>query len=121
MAFQHQRRPQRAARHPAPRPKEPSINKTVSIIAEEKHSAMINPPKPVEQLPSLEHNGVEIICRIHHGFSTPERGPQPQARYLYGAVSPEGERHWRRSLNDIQTLIEAGFKLNAAASAKSDA
>lgn len=86
-----------------------------------KHFAMIYPPKPVEQLPSLEHNGVEIVCRIHHGFSTPERGPQPQARYLYGAVSPEGERHWRRSLNDIQALIDAGFKLNAAAAAKSDA
>jgi hypothetical protein len=82
---------------------------------------MIYPPKPVEQLPSLEHNGVEIVCRIHHGFSMPERGPQPQARYLYGAVSPEGERHWRRSLNDIQALIDAGFKLNAAAVAKSDA
>lgn len=82
---------------------------------------MIYPPQPVEQLPSLEHNGVEIVCRIHHGFSTPERGPQPQARYLYGAVSPEGERHWRRSLNDIQALIDAGFKLNADGAAKSDA
>jgi len=87
-------------------------------IAEQNHPAMINPPKPVESLPSLEHNGVEIICRIHHGFSTPDRGPQPAPRYLYGAVSPEGERHWRRSLNDIQSLIDAGFKLNAATPAK---
>ena len=82
---------------------------------------MITAPLPVEQLPSLEHNGVEIVCRIHHGFSKPERGPQPQARYLYGAVSPKGERHWRRSLDDIQGLINAGFNLNAAASAKGNA
>lgn len=93
----------------------------VCNIAKAKHSAMIYPPQPVEQLPSLEHNGIEIVCRIHHGFSTPERGPQPQPRYLYGAVSPEGERHWRRSLNDIQALIDAGFKLNAASAKKSDA
>lgn len=121
MAFQYQRRPQRAERDPAPGQKEPSITVKVSNIAKEKHSAMIYPPKPVEQLPSLEHNGVEIVCRIHNGFSTPERGPQPQARYLYGAVSPEGERHWRRSLHDIQALIDVGFKLNAAGAAKSDA
>lgn len=73
------------------------------------HSVL--PPRPVEYLPSLEHNGVEIICRIHHGFSTPVRGAQPAPRYLYGAVSPQGERHWRRSLDAIQSLIDASFKI----------
>ena len=70
---------------------------------------MLKPPKPVEALPSLEHNGVEIICRIHHGFSTPTRGPQPSPRYLYGAVSPQGERHWRNNLQAIKDLIDNGF------------
>jgi hypothetical protein len=92
--------------------------KKVDNIAGQTNSAMINPPKPVESLPSLEHNGVEIICRIHNGFSTPSKGPVPAPRYLYGAVSPEGERHWRRSLNDIQALIDAGFKLNTASASK---
>lgn len=77
---------------------------------------MIQPPKPVDQLPSLEHNGVEIICRVHHGFSTPSKGPQPATRYLYGAVSPQGERHWRNNLHDIQSLIESNFEGNAASS-----
>ncbi|AEX56051.1 hypothetical protein S-CBS4_gp084 [Synechococcus phage S-CBS4] len=90
----------------------------VSNIAGQNHPAMLNPPKPVESLPSLEYNGVEIICRIHHGFSMPSKGPIPAARYLYGAVSPEGERHWRRSLNDIQSLIDAGFKLEGATQGK---
>ena len=67
-------------------------------------------PKPVEVLPSLEHNGVEIICRIHHGFSIPPRGPQPSPRYLYGAVSPQGERHWRNNLQAIQDLIDNSFR-----------
>jgi hypothetical protein len=92
--------------------------KKVDNIAGQTNPAMINPPKPVESLPSLEHNGVEIICRIHNGFSTPSKGPVPAPRYLYGAVSPEGERHWRRSLNDIQALIDAGFKLNTASASK---
>lgn len=77
---------------------------------------MVNPPKPVEQLPSLEHNGTEIICRIHYGFSSPMRGPQPAARYLYGAVSPKGERHWRNNLNDLQAFIDNGFEAVAKAS-----
>lgn len=81
---------------------------------------MVLPPKPVDQLPSIDHNGVEIICRVHHGFSRPERGPQPAPRYLYGAVSPEGERHWRRSLDDIQTLIDGGFKLDDATPSQND-
>jgi hypothetical protein len=75
---------------------------------------MVYPPKPVEKLPSIDYNGTEIICRIHHGFSTPTRGPQPAPRYLYGAVSPQGERHWRNSLNAIQSLIDNGFETVAA-------
>ena len=70
---------------------------------------MLKAPKPVEILPSLEHNGVEIICRIHHGFSIPARGPQPSPRYLYGAVSPQGERHWRNNLQAIKDLIDNRF------------
>lgn len=70
---------------------------------------MLLPPHPVETLPSIDHNGTEIICRIHHGFSRPSRGPQPRPRYLYGAVSPQGERHWRNTLKAIQSLIDNGF------------
>lgn len=70
---------------------------------------MLKRPKPVEVLPSLEHNGTEIICRIHHGFSSPSRGPQPAPRYLYGAVSPQGERHWRNNLDAIKALIDNNF------------
>lgn len=80
-------------------------------IAKENFLAMINPPKPVEKLPSIDHNGTEVVCRIHHGFSTPSRGAQPAPRYLYGAVSPQGERHWRNNLHDIQALIDNGFEL----------
>jgi len=72
---------------------------------------MIQPPKPVETLPSLEHNGVEIVCRIHHGFSMPAKGNGPAPRYLYGAVSPQGERHWRRNLSELEALIDAGFNV----------
>lgn len=72
---------------------------------------MLKRPKPVEVLPSLEHNGTEIICRIHHGFSSPSRGPQPAPRYLYGAVSPKGERHWRNNLDAIKALIDNNFTL----------
>ena len=70
---------------------------------------MLKPPKSVEVLPSLEHKDVEIICRIHHGFSIPSRGPLPSPRYLYGAVSPQGERHWRNNLEAIKLLIDHGF------------
>lgn len=70
---------------------------------------MLHPPAPVEVLPSLEHNGIEIICRIHHGFSSPQKGPPPAARYLYGAKSESGERHWRNNLHDLQQLIDSGF------------
>jgi hypothetical protein len=71
---------------------------------------MLQPPKPVEKLPSIDYNGTEIVCRIHHGFSTPSRGPQPAPRYLYGAVSPMGERHWRNNLSEIETLIDNAFE-----------
>ena len=88
-------------------------------IAKQTILAMINPPQPVEVLPSLEHNGVEIICRIHHGFSTPLKGPAPAPRYLYGAVSPQGERHWRRSLTELQSLIDGGFSVDGNKKQKS--
>lgn len=70
---------------------------------------MLLPPKPVEKLPLLEHNGAEILPIVHHGFSTPSKGPQPASRTLYGARDKNGERHWRSSLNAIQKLIEADF------------
>jgi hypothetical protein len=72
---------------------------------------MIKAPRAVDSLPSLEHKGVEIICRIHYGFSTPTRGPLPAARHLYGAVSPQGERHWRNSLQAIKELIDHRFNV----------
>lgn len=70
---------------------------------------MLNPPKPVEKLPLLEHNGAEILPIVHHGFSRPQKGPQPAARTIYGARDANGERHWRASLHEIQQLIESGF------------
>lgn len=70
---------------------------------------MLNPPKPVEKLPLLEHNGAEILPIVHHGFSRPQKGPQPAARTIYGARDTNGERHWRASLHEIQQLIESGF------------
>jgi hypothetical protein len=72
---------------------------------------MILPPKPVEKLPLLEHNGAEILPIIHHGFSRPAKGPQPAARTIYGARDVNGERHWRASLHDIQQLIDSGFTI----------
>lgn len=70
---------------------------------------MLLPPKQVEKLPLLEHNGAEILPIIHHGFSRPAKGPQPAARTLYGARDNNGERHWRGSLHEIQQLIDSGF------------
>jgi hypothetical protein len=72
---------------------------------------MLNPPKPVEKLPLLEHNGAEILPIIHHGFSSPKKGPQPASRTLYGARDANGERHWRGSLNEIYRLIDSGFAI----------
>ena len=72
---------------------------------------MLKPPKPVETLPSLKHNDVEIICRIHFGFQRRHEG-HSLPRYLYGAVSPQGERHWRNNLEALKTLIDNGFTIN---------
>lgn len=70
---------------------------------------MLLPPKPVDKLPLLEHNGAEILPIVHHGFSKPSKGPQPAARTIYGAKDSNGERHWRSSLHEIQQLIDSGF------------
>lgn len=70
---------------------------------------MLNPPKAVEKLPLLEHNGAEILPIIHHGFSRPQKGPQPATRTIYGARDNNGERHWRSSLHEIQQLIDSNF------------
>ena len=73
---------------------------------------MLLPPKPVEKLPLLEHNGAEILPIVHHGFSKPSKGPQPAARTLYGARDKNGERHWRSSLHAIQKLIDEDFAVS---------
>lgn len=73
---------------------------------------MLNPPRPVEKLPLLEHMGVEILPIVHHGFSSPVKGPQPAARTIYGARDEKGERHWRSSLDQIQQLIANNFAVN---------
>jgi len=70
---------------------------------------MLNAPKAVDHLPLLEHNGVEILPIIHYGFSSPNKGPQPAARTIYGARDPNGERHWRSSLHELYQLIDGGF------------
>lgn len=70
---------------------------------------MLNPPRAVDHLPLLEHNGVEILPIIHHGFSSPQRGQQPASRTMYGARDQKNERHWRSSLREIQQLIDNGF------------
>jgi hypothetical protein len=70
---------------------------------------MLLPPKPVDKLPLLEHNGAEILPIVHHGFSKPAKGQQPASRTLYGARDNNGERHWRSSLHEIQQLIDSGF------------
>jgi hypothetical protein len=72
---------------------------------------MLLPPKPVEKLPLLEHNGAEILPIVHHGFSTPSKGPRPAPRTIYGARDKNKERHWRSSLNAIQKLIETDFAM----------
>ena len=72
---------------------------------------MLLPPKPVDKLPLLEHNGTEILPIVHHGFSKPSKGFQPAPRTLYGAKDNNGERHWRSSLHEIQQLIDSGFAI----------
>ena len=72
---------------------------------------MLLPPKPVEKLPLLEHNGAEILPIVHHGFSRPSKGFQPAPRTIYGARDKNGERHWRSSLHAIQQLIDTDFAM----------
>lgn len=78
-------------------------------IAKEIARTMLNPPKAVDHLPLIVHNGVEILPVVHYGFSTPKKGPQPAPRTLYGARDQNGERHWRSSLSEIERLIDTGF------------
>lgn len=68
------------------------------------------PPAP-DRLPLLEHNGKSIEVYHHHGFSIPNRGPRPSSRILYAARDNNNERHWRRSLHEIQALIDKGFEI----------
>ena len=70
---------------------------------------MLNPPRAVDKLPLLEHNGVEIQPVLHYGFSSPKKGPQPAARTLYGAKDGNNERHWRSSLDELKQLIDKDF------------
>ena len=72
---------------------------------------MPSSPLPPDVLPSLEHNGTSITVLRHHGFSTPERGPLPKSRILYGAFDQQKERHWRSSLKAIQQLIDGNFRV----------
>jgi hypothetical protein len=72
---------------------------------------MLNPPKPVDMLPLLEHNGIEILPIVHYGFSRPHKGPQPVARTIYGARDSKNERHWRASLHEMHQLIDSGFDI----------
>ena len=67
------------------------------------------PPLPPDKLPSLEHNGFTIEHLIHHGFSRPNKGQLPNSRPLYGVRDGNGERHWRQSLEEIQSLIDSNF------------
>ena len=78
---------------------------------------MLLPPKPVDKLPLLEHNGAEILPIVHHGFSKPSKGPQPAARTIYGAKDENGECHWRSSLHEIKQLIDSGFATQEQANA----
>lgn len=70
---------------------------------------MLNPPKAVDHLPLIVHDGIEILPIVHYGFSSPAKGPQPAARTLYGARDKNGERHWRSSLDEMVKLIATGF------------
>ena len=67
------------------------------------------PPQAPERLPSIDHNGTTIEIIQHHGFSTPNRGPAPKSRILYGARDENNERHWRSTLDEMVSLIERGF------------
>jgi len=75
---------------------------------------MLNAPRSVDHLPLLVHNGVEIQPIVHYGFSSPNKGPRPASRTLYGARDGNGERHWRSSLDEMQQLIDKGFAIDNA-------
>lgn len=70
-----------------------------------------HPPKNPDRFPLLEHSGVAIEPLQHFGFSSPQRGPAPAVRMLYGARNPQdNERHWRSSYEEIVALIERNFE-----------
>jgi hypothetical protein len=71
-------------------------------------------PKPPDRLPSVEYKGTTIEAYLHHGFSIPDRGPLPPSRTLYAARDSKGERHWRASIDDIETLIDHKFISSAS-------
>ena len=77
---------------------------------------MPSAPLPPDVLPTLEHNGVAITVLNHHGYSTPDRGPLPKARILYGARDEKNERHWRGSFQEISQLIDRNFSTPPLAS-----
>lgn len=62
---------------------------------------MLKAPRNPDRLPSLEHNGQEIIVLRHYGFSL---GGTP--RMLYATKDANGERHWRRTMEEVQLFIE---------------
>ncbi len=59
------------------------------------------PPKRPDRLPSLSHNGQDITVIRHYGFSS-----NGAARMLYGAKDGNGERHWRRSFDEITHFLD---------------
>jgi hypothetical protein len=73
-------------------------------------------PLSPDKLPSIDHNGTLVEIIQHYGYSTPNRGPLPSPRIMYGARDTKGERHWRSSLHEITSLIDHGFKVKAIAS-----
>ena len=73
-------------------------------------------PLSPDKLPSIDHNGTLVEIIQHYGYSTPNRGPLPSLRIMYGARDTKGERHWRSSLHEITSLIDHGFKVKAIAS-----
>ncbi len=61
---------------------------------------MISRPRQPDQLPSLVHNGQEISVIRHYGFSS-----NGATRMLYATADSNGERHWRRSYEEIVHFI----------------
>ena len=75
-------------------------------------SAMALPPKAPDRLPQLEHAGIAIEAIRHYGFVSPPRG-NVIPRMIYGARNPaNNERHWRRSYDELVSLIDRGFVTN---------